>query len=102
MTGPRHTDYEASTDITDEVQGKVASHMRGSPALQLTTMNDDSRSEEAATTPAPRKRGLKSGNIHTVDTTVLCKITWPHEVVYTCTGQPAEYENMSVTLFVCQ
>ena len=100
MTGPSQAVHEPITDITDKVRVKVASHMRGAPVLQLPTMNDNSRSKEQVTTPAPRRRGLNSGMIHTADTTVFHKITWPHEVVYTSTGQPTEYKRMSVTLFI--
>ena len=87
----RHTDHEAITNIADDVQVKVASCMRATQVLELPTMDDDSRSEVKVTTPAPRKRGLKSGKIRMADTTVLHKITWQHEVVYTSTGQPSEY-----------
>ena len=100
MTGSGHANHEAIADITDKVRTKVASHMRSGPVLQLPITNEDSGSEEKATTPAPRKWVLKSGKIHTADTTVLCKITWPHKVVYTSTWQPTEYEKMNVTLFI--
>ena len=32
--------------------------------------------------------------------TVLKKITWPHEVVYTSAGKPASYQDMSVPQFM--
>ena len=50
--------------------------------------------------PAPRKMGLRSWKDRAADTAVLQKITCPHEVVYTSTGQPTEYKSMSVTFFV--
>ena len=31
---------------------------------------------------------------------VLKKVTWPHEWVYMASGQPAVYEDSSITLFV--
>ena len=34
------------------------------------------------------------------DSKVLKKVTWPHELVYVATGQPAMYEDLSITLFV--
>ena len=69
--------------------------------LEIPTTEEDSRSEKEEITPAPTKRGLKSGKIRTADTTVLHQINGPHEVVYTSTGELEEYEVMSVTLFVC-
>ena len=73
--------------------------MKGASVLELPTTDEDFGFEDEVTTPAQRKRGLKSGKIRTADTTVLHKIIWPYEVVYTSTG-PAEYEKMSITLFV--
>ena len=78
MTGPGHTNHKAITDISDEIWAKVASHMRDAPVLELPIMGEDPGSEEEVITPAPRKRNLKSGKIQTTNTTVLCKITWPH------------------------
>ena len=73
--------------------------MKGTPVLELPTTDEDSRSEEEAA-PAPKRRALKSGKVQTVDTTILRKITWSHKVVYTCTGQPVVYDQLSITLFV--
>ena len=75
--------------------------MRGIPMLELPTTDEDCGSEEDEATLAPRKRDLKSGKVQTADTTVLYKITWPHEVIYTCTGQPEEYDQLIITIFVC-
>ena len=43
---------------------------------------------------------LKSGKIPTVDSMVPKTVTWPHELVYTAKGKPAEYDNLSVSPFV--
>ena len=32
-------------------------------------------------------------------TTVLNKMAWPHELVYTLAGKPAAYQNISIPLF---
>ena len=74
--------------------------MRVAPSLDLPTTDDDAGSEKKLTTPAPRRNGLKSGKTHTADTTLLRKITWPHEVVYTSSGHPTVFEEMSMSLFV--
>ena len=47
-----------------------------------------------------RKVGLKSGKLKTADTSVLRKVVWPHEVVYMSTGWLAEYNQLSVPLFI--
>ena len=41
-----------------------------------------------------------SGNLKTADTTVVHHITWPHEVTYTTSRQPAVYEELSSMAFV--
>ena len=62
------------TDISDEVQAKVARCMRGAPVLELHTTDEVSRSEEEVTTLESRLRALKSGNIRMADTMVLHNI----------------------------
>ena len=37
---------------------------------------------------------------HTGASTVVRKVTWLHEVVYTLEGKPAAYQDISVPLFV--
>ena len=92
MSGTWHADNEAFLEIADEVRARVASRLRGAPALFLMTMDDD--------TPARRKKGIKSGMLDTADTPVLKRFTRLHEVVYTSAGQPAVYEEMNSVLFV--
>ena len=50
---------------------KVVSCMKGVSVLELPTTDEDSGSEEEATTHAPRKTVMKSGKVCTVDTTVI-------------------------------
>ena len=45
---------------------------------------------------------LKSGMERTRATTVLNKITWLHEVVYTFNGKPTTYQDMSVPQLLYQ
>ena len=99
MAEPWHPDPEVVADISNAVQEKVASWMRGAPVLELAITDEDSRSEEGAN-PATKMRALKTGKLQTADTTILHKITWTHKVIYTCTGQPAEYDQLSITIFV--
>ena len=99
MTGPREADHHTLPDIPDKVWAKVTMHLRGAPARDLHTTDDNSGSDEEVTTPAPKRRGLKSGKVCTMDTTVK-RITWPHDVMYTGAGQPKVFEDMSISLFV--
>ena len=93
MTSPRHADHDTVPDIADEVLARVTSCLRVTSALDLPTMDDELGSEEEVTTPAPKRKGLTLSKICTADTTVLRKIIWAHEVVYTSAGQPAVYED---------
>ena len=49
-----------------------------------------------------RKNGKppKSGNIRTVDSTIIKCITWPYELVYTSGGEPVTYDYISMSQFV--
>ena len=76
--------------------------MRQLPTLSETTANEDSFSDDDDQ-PAHmhRSKNLKSGmDRRTGAITVLNKITWPHEVVYTSDGKPASYPDISVLQFV--
>ena len=35
-----------------------------------------------------------------VDSMVVKRVTWPHEVVYSAAGKPAAYEDLSIPLFI--
>ena len=53
--------------------------------------------------PAPRRKKakvLKSGKTRTADSTVVKRITWTHELVYTLRGEPVTYELISLPQFV--
>ena len=80
----------AIAKVSDAVKAKVAIQMRSTPVMNLVTFDELDSKEEAL--PAPRKRGLKSGKLSTADTSVLCKIVWPHEVIYMAASKPAKYE----------
>ena len=41
-----------------------------------------------------------SGKLSTADTTVMLHVTWPHEVIYTPSGQPAIYDQLNNMAFV--
>ena len=67
--------------------------------MDLIISDKDSDSGDEAT-PLPRKKALKSRKLQTTDSSVLHKVVWPHEVVYTAMDKPAEYEGLTIPLFV--
>ena len=74
--------------------------MRQLPALPATPRDEVSSTDDKDKPPLRhRRRNIKSGMDRTGATTVLKKITWPHEVVYTSAGKPALYQDMTVPQF---
>ena len=52
--------------------------------------------------PAPAKRKVKGtlGKLCTADTTIINQITWPHKVLYMCSGEPAAYQELANMAFI--
>ena len=73
--------------------------MHAAPILDLVTTDEESGSEEDPI-PEPKRKTLKSGKHRTADSSVLHKVVWPHEVVYTAMGKPAEYGDIAILLFI--
>ena len=63
-------------------------------------LEDDSDSEEEQVLPKKRRIAIKSGKVHTTDTTVLKQIVWPHKLVYDLSGRPAAYDDLPLLLFI--
>ena len=59
----------------------------GAPTLYFQTTDNDSASHGEQTASTQKRKGIKSGKLHTTDTIVLTRITLLHEVVYTSDGQ---------------
>ena len=78
------------TEVSQEVRRHMADRMRKVRAFNGdTTDGNVSNNEEQ---PSPRRENhLKSGIDRTRASTVLNKVSWPHEVVYTSEGKPATY-----------
>ena len=75
--------------------------MRQLPAFSGATANEElSSDDEYQSAPRRRHKNLKSGMDRTGATTVINKVTWPHEVVYTSDGKSASYQDISVPQFV--
>ena len=71
------------------------------PDYNEATSEDDSTSdEEEHQLRQKKKRALKSGMHRTGATSVVTKLTWPHEVMFTAAGKQAAYQDISVPLFI--
>ena len=86
-------------DIAKAVGEEVAHMMQQAPALDIDSTEKESVIEKE-TTHRPRKKQLQSGKLRSADTIIVHKVTWPHELVYTVSGQPAVYDEISIPLFV--
>ena len=67
--------------------------------MDLITSDEDLELGEEAM-PASRVKALRYEVIRTTDSSVLPKVIWPHWIVYTAMGQPAEYEGLTIQLFI--
>ena len=79
---------------------RITDRLRGEPATYLTSTDDESDAYNYSTA-LPRKKPKGTSDIlRTADTKVVNLITWPHEMIYTHTGQEAVYEELSSMAFV--
>ena len=69
------------------------------PCWALTPWTHTASDKEPNTTKKHRKL-LKSGKLGIADTQVVSRLEWPHELVYMADGRPAEYETLSISLFI--
>ena len=81
-------------DVAEDVRRHVAKKTRQVIVYTgATTAWETTSAEEEQ--PAPRcRKTLKSGLHRTRAITVLNKVTWSHEVVYTLVGTPAAYQDI--------
>ena len=82
----KHIAATVVADISEAVREKVVHRMQQVPTLDIDSTEEKSVSEEEIT-PRPKKRKLKSGKLRTANTTIVHKVTWPHELVYRVSGQ---------------
>ena len=86
-------------EIAPNVHRRVAERLRR--AITLTPVTEDEAMSDEEEHPHPRRgNNLKSGMQRTGASTVIHKVTWPHEVVYTSEGNPASYQDLTIPLFV--
>ena len=61
-------------------------HLRQAPLL-IESLSDDSEMDEEPDRRKKRWSALKSSTIRTADSTVVKRITWPHELMYNSGGK---------------
>ena len=83
--------------MEDAVRRQVAERLRGTTACPATT---DEKSGDELPPASHSRRKPVSGRLRTVDNTVVSQVTWPHELIYSPSGQPAVYETLSTMSFV--
>ena len=81
-------------EITPDVRRHVAEQLRRAIPLNRVT-KDEATSDEKEYPPPRQGNNLKSGMQRTRSSTVIHKVTWPHEVVY-----PASYQELTILLFI--
>ena len=68
----------------------------------LSTSESDSESKEEVREPCRKCVVLKSGKVHTADSMMFKKVTWPYELVYTSGEKKHSVSIASVTITFCQ
>ena len=99
-TTTTHGGHDGIHKVEDQVLTHIASHLRGASIVILPTTNEESGSDEDAPVPTRRKAKGTSGKVRTADNTVVNQVTWLHEVIYTCSSEPATYEDFDSMGFV--
>ena len=82
--------WRADDIIPETARRELARCLMQAPLLDISTDHSGTDQEPAHR----RKKGmpLKSGKVRTADSTVIKRINWTHELVYTSGGEPVTYE----------
>ena len=87
--------------MAEEVCKRVTKQIIQLPALTATPGYEVSTTDnEDEPAPRRRRRNIKSGEDRIGTTTILNKVTSPHEVVYTSAGKPDADQDLRVLQFV--
>ena len=68
--------------------------------LLVESFTDESEMDQKPDQRKKRQKGLKSGKVRTADSTVVKRITCPHELVYNSGGESVTYDPISMPQFV--
>ena len=88
--------YACITKVAQETRWQVAHRLKRAPNMHICYSEDYSDSEEEQVALKWRRPAIKSGKVHTADTTVL------KQIVYDPRGKPAAYNDLpSHYSFMC-
>ena len=63
-------------------------------------MDEESDSDDDVLVHTKRKAKGKLGKLCTADTTIINQITWLHEVIYMCSGDPGVFKELDSMPFI--
>ena len=86
--------------IEEQVHRRVAEHLRGALPDYLHITDDNSGADDEALAQPRKEHKWTSRKLRRVDTMVINQVTWPHELIYTHSDQPAIYDQLSSMAFV--
>ena len=93
-------DQDQFHGMEEQVCCRIIQHLRGTQPAYLPTTDEKSESEDQAPAQPRKKYKGTSSKLRTADTTVMNQVIWPHELIYTPSGQTAVYEALSKLAFV--
>ena len=85
--------------VPETVRWKLANCPKGAPLFTKSATEEDTESEEEVLVQHKHKT-IKLGKVCKADSTVVRRITWPHELIYTARGQPVVYEQLTLPIFL--
>ena len=87
--------FASTANLLEVVRETVSKRMTQDPILIFTTSEAEFDLDAEPRAPLQKRHPLKSGKVQTVDSIVLRKFTWPHELVHSTRGQPLIYKKLS-------
>ena len=84
-------------EVTDAVRARVAQRLRA-PSTPFFLLEDEGESD-GDDSAYRKRRSVRSGKIHTVDTNVAVQVRWPHQMVHSTNSRAPVYEEMSLASF---
>ena len=80
---------EGRQGVEEHVRARLVERLKGTSAAYLPTTDEESGQDGPPQVPGCRKSKAVIGELRTADSTVVHWVTWPHEVIYSLSAQPA-------------
>ena len=81
--------------MEEQIHCRITQCLRVAQPAFLPTTDEESEPEDQAPAQPREKHKGTSGKLRMADTTDVNQIPWPHQLIYTPSGQPAVYEDLS-------